>query len=156
MKKSTSSSSTDSKNHLLDEEIKFSESKKRKRNEVEPPLPEAEPINSSKRLKTNSPKDDETIFMKKQTLVGNSLFMMQFGANSSSMNKSVKIAGFDMDGTLIEPKSNKKFATGPTDWKLWDDSVKTKLSELHSEGFQIVIFTNQGGVEAGKVTVKDL
>ena len=65
MKKSTSSSSTDSKNHLLDEEIKFSESKKRKRNEVEPPLPEAEPINSSKRLKTNSPKDDETILMKK-------------------------------------------------------------------------------------------
>ena len=65
MKKSTSSSSTDSKNHFLDEEIKFSESKKRKRNEVDPPLPEPEPINSSKRLKTNSPKDDETIFMKK-------------------------------------------------------------------------------------------
>lgn len=61
--------------------------------------------------------------------------MMQFGANSSPKIVSVKIAGFDMDGTLIEPKSNKKFATGPTDWKFWDDSVKTKLSQLHSEGF---------------------
>ena len=156
MKKSTSLSSTDSKNYLLDEEIKFSDSKKRKRNEVDPPLAEAESLISAKRLKTDGPKDDEAIFMKKQTLVGNSLFMMQFGANSSPKIDSVKIAGFDMDGTLIEPKSNKKFATGPTDWKFWDDSVKTKLSQLHSEGFQIVIFTNQGGVEAGKVTVKDL
>jgi bifunctional polynucleotide phosphatase/kinase len=67
---------------------------------------------------------------------------MQFGANSSSKNGTVKVAGFDMDGTLIEPKSNKKFGTGPTDWKFWDDSVKTKLSELHKEGFKIVIFTN--------------
>jgi hypothetical protein len=44
MKKSTSSSSADSKNHQLDEEIKFSDSKKRKRNEVDPPLPEPEAL----------------------------------------------------------------------------------------------------------------
>jgi bifunctional polynucleotide phosphatase/kinase len=68
--------------------------------------------------------------------------MMQFGGNSTPKNESVKIAGFDMDHTLIEPKSNKKFGTGPTDWKFWDNSVKTKLSELHKEGFKIVIFTN--------------
>jgi hypothetical protein len=53
---------------------------------------------------------------------------MQFGGNSTPKNESVKIAGFDMDHTLIEPKSNKKFGTGPTDWKFWDNSVKTKLS----------------------------
>lgn len=65
MKKSTSSSSTDSKNHLLDEEIKFSESKKRKRIKVDPPLPDLEAFHSGKRLKTNIPIDEETIFMKK-------------------------------------------------------------------------------------------
>ncbi len=61
-----------------------------------------------------------------------------------------------MDGTLIEPVSNKRFGNGPRDWRFWDPKVKTKLDELHKEGFKVIIFTNQGGVEAGKVTVKDL
>ena len=90
------------------------------------------------------------------SMVGESLLVMQFGANGVVKGTSVKIASFDMDGTLIEPVSNKRFGNGPRDWRFWDPKVKTKLDELHKEGFKVIIFTNQGGVEAGKVTVKDL
>ena len=39
---------------------------------------------------------------------------------------------------------------------LWDPSVKGKLESLHQEGHKIVIITNQGGVESGKVKQSDL
>lgn len=38
-----------------------------------------------------------------------------------------KIAGFDMDSTLIETKSKAKFAKNAEDWVFWADSVPTKL-----------------------------
>eukprot|EP00347_Sterkiella_histriomuscorum_P006646 403351974 len=69
-----------------------------------------------------------------------------------------KIASFDLDHTIIKPKSNAKFGQSPTDWVfLYDGSViKDKLHELSKDGYSIVVFTNQGGVEAGHTSVKDL
>lgn len=57
---------------------------------------------------------------------------------------------------MIKPKSGGVFGKGPTDWMLWDPSVKGKLESLHQEGHKIVIITNQGGVESGKVKQSDL
>lgn len=66
----------------------------------------------------------------------------------------VKIAAFDLDGTLVETKSNLKFARGPNDWKWWTSksltllNVVEKLKQLADDRYIVVIFTNQGGVIA--------
>ncbi|BFZ16485.1 hypothetical protein BsWGS_19524 [Bradybaena similaris] len=65
-----------------------------------------------------------------------------------------KVAGFDIDFTIIKTASGKTFATGPSDWEFWDDKVPTKLKELNDDGYRVVFFTNQGGIEKKKVTVK--
>ena len=57
---------------------------------------------------------------------------------------------------MIKPKSGGIFGKSPSDWMLWDPTVKPKLEQAIKDGYRIVIFTNQGGVEAGKVTRLDL
>lgn len=57
---------------------------------------------------------------------------------------SDKIASYDMDGTLITTKSGKVMPGGVDDWKLAYGTVITTLKTKHSEGYKIVIFTNQG------------
>lgn len=68
----------------------------------------------------------------------------------SCLTGSPKIASFDMDGCLITPKSGKRFPTGPTDWKFLSAKISTKLKSLHEDGFKIVVFTNQAGIEKNK------
>ncbi|KDO23095.1 hypothetical protein SPRG_11939 [Saprolegnia parasitica CBS 223.65] len=64
---------------------------------------------------------------------------------------------FDMDSTLITTKSGKTFAVHDDDWKLWHESVPTKLRSLvEDDGFQLVVFSNQSGLSKGKVTEKGL
>ncbi|CAG5121090.1 unnamed protein product [Candidula unifasciata] len=72
---------------------------------------------------------------------------------SDTLEGVEKVAGFDIDFTIIKTASGKKFATGPSDWMFWDDKVITKLKELHNDGYRVVFFTNQGGIEKNKVTV---
>jgi bifunctional polynucleotide phosphatase/kinase len=57
-----------------------------------------------------------------------------------------KIASFDLDSTLIETKSKKKFAKDASDWKWIYDNVPSKLKQLVSDGYSIVIVSNQGGL----------
>eukprot|EP01024_Parvocaulis_polyphysoides_P064550 TRINITY_DN7511_c0_g1_i2.p1 TRINITY_DN7511_c0_g1~~TRINITY_DN7511_c0_g1_i2.p1 ORF type:complete len:390 (-),score=79.85 TRINITY_DN7511_c0_g1_i2:293-1363(-) len=58
-----------------------------------------------------------------------------------------KIAGFDFDGTLVTQKSQARVPKDANDWKFFNKTVKTKLTEFHEDGFKIVIFTNQGGIK---------
>jgi bifunctional polynucleotide phosphatase/kinase len=67
-----------------------------------------------------------------------------------------KMAGFDIDSTIIKTKSGKKFATGRNDWTFFDPSVPSKLKELDSNGVKIGFFTNQGGIEKGNAQVDSL
>ena len=67
---------------------------------------------------------------------------------------STKIAAFDLDGTLIETASGKRFAKDYSDWKLMS-SVTQKLKDLFKMGYRIVIFTNQGGIAVGKLNKED-
>jgi bifunctional polynucleotide phosphatase/kinase len=54
------------------------------------------------------------------------------------------IAAFDLDHTLIKPKSGNKFPRDYDDWVLLE-GVKKKLNELYDSGYKLVVFTNQAG-----------
>ncbi|KJH51849.1 DNA 3'-phosphatase [Dictyocaulus viviparus] len=63
-----------------------------------------------------------------------------------------KVAAFDMDGTLITTKSGKVFPVDNSDWRLTYNQVAPRLQELYDkENFMIVIFTNQKGIQMGRV-----
>jgi bifunctional polynucleotide phosphatase/kinase len=61
-----------------------------------------------------------------------------------------KIASFDLDGTLIAPKSKKKFATDSSDWMWAFETVPDKLKKLYNDGYSIVVVSNQAGIADGK------
>ena len=45
---------------------------------------------------------------------------------------------------------------GATDWEWWIDSVPDKLRELHKDGYRVLFFTNQAGIEKLKVKPEEL
>lgn len=64
---------------------------------------------------------------------------------SHSIKASFKIAAFDLDGTLITTVSGKKFAEDAKDWKFLFPNVMSTLKRLNTEGYKVVIFSNQRG-----------
>ena len=79
-----------------------------------------------------------------------------FPRNISSVSGRNKIAAFDLDFTLIHPKSNKKFPLDQNDWTWHFECVPRKLKELYNNGYEIIIFSNQNGIESGKQNKEDL
>ncbi|XP_060076989.1 bifunctional polynucleotide phosphatase/kinase-like [Ylistrum balloti] len=72
------------------------------------------------------------------------------------VRSSSKIAGFDIDGTIITTKSGRVFPKDNGDWKILYPEIPGKLKKLHEQGYKIVFFTNQKGVEKGKTLIEDL
>ncbi|KAM0728010.1 Bifunctional polynucleotide phosphatase/kinase [Formica fusca] len=66
-----------------------------------------------------------------------------------------KIAAYDMDGTLIKTKSGLVFPKDCNDWQLLYPDVPGKLKQLHTNGYKIIIFTNQAGLSTGKFKISD-
>lgn len=64
------------------------------------------------------------------------------------LNLKIKypIAGFDLDGTLIQPKSNRKFPINENDWKIISPKMIDIINSI-SKDYNIVIFTNQLGID---------
>jgi len=74
----------------------------------------------------------------------NGAFIIKAELAGKPIKASSLIAAFDLDYTLIKPKSGRKFPKDYEDWILLDD-VKKKLNKLYDSGYKIVIFTNQAG-----------
>uniref|UniRef100_A0A1I7TPF0 Bifunctional polynucleotide phosphatase/kinase n=1 Tax=Caenorhabditis tropicalis TaxID=1561998 RepID=A0A1I7TPF0_9PELO len=55
------------------------------------------------------------------------------------------------NGTLIKTKTGKVFPVDTNDWQLLYENIPGELKKLHSDGHKIVIFTNQKGIQVGKV-----
>ncbi len=64
---------------------------------------------------------------------------------------SSKIAGFDIDSTIIKTKSGFVFAKDYDDWTIWHKNVLTRLQGLQQQGYSIVFFTNQSGLSSGRL-----
>ncbi|KAF9493422.1 PNK3P-domain-containing protein [Pleurotus eryngii] len=54
--------------------------------------------------------------------------------------EKVKVAAFDLDGTIIEGNGR----TVSASWKFWKSGVKSKLEAVVAEGYSLVIISNQG------------
>ncbi|KAH8338570.1 hypothetical protein KR059_010138 [Drosophila kikkawai] len=74
---------------------------------------------------------------------------------SAGVTASEKIAGYDMDGTIIKTKSGYVFPKNTEDWQIIFPEVAEKLKSLHKDGFKICFFTNQGGIAKGKIKLDD-
>ncbi|KAI8067927.1 Polynucleotide 5'-hydroxyl-kinase [Gongronella butleri] len=59
-----------------------------------------------------------------------------------------KMAAFDLDSTLIKTKSGNVFPKNKDDWMWWHFSVPERLEQLHSDGYKIVILSNQAGIKS--------
>jgi len=96
----------------------------------------------------NNCKNQNNIWIKKDTVI-----VCDFGTTPSD-----KILGLDMDDTLISIKSSNKFPVNSDDWILLFDKNKMveKLNSYLSEGYKIVIFTNQKGISLGKTKENDI
>lgn len=70
---------------------------------------------------------------------------------------SEALAGFDLDGTIIKPKSNKKIPKSATDWQFFSAWTKLKLQQVLRENqARFVIFTNQNGVGLNLVPLEEV
>jgi DNA 3'-phosphatase len=92
----------------------------------------------------------------------NKKFNYVFGSTretfTSSLNdinyKKKKIAGFDLDMTLIKTKSKKKYSNDPNDWEWCYPNVIDKLVDCHKNDYIIVIVTNQAGIQNSNHNLK--
>lgn len=68
-----------------------------------------------------------------------------------------KLAAFDLDGTIVKPKSNKRIPRSATDWEFFSVWTKVKLQQtLRENQSRFVMFTNQNGVGLGVVPLEEV
>ncbi|RLV95893.1 hypothetical protein JA1_000538 [Spathaspora sp. JA1] len=119
---------------------------KSRQSKITKPSKSPSPITLPKQSETKL-NNSRTTFATRWKIVGTHL-IKNTPTTFEPTTAKVKIAAFDLDGTLIETKSGFKFSRGPTDWKWWGKHSKVvdKLQQLIDEGYILVVFTNQGAV----------
>ncbi|KAF9940150.1 hypothetical protein BGZ65_007905, partial [Modicella reniformis] len=58
-----------------------------------------------------------------------------------------KVAGFDLDSTLIKVNGKHKWPKNADDWVWWAPGVPKHLQKVADEGYTIVVITNQNGLD---------
>lgn len=74
---------------------------------------------------------------------------------TTGVKSSSKIAGYDMDGTIITTKSGRVFPKDTFDWEILFPDIPKKLKTLHEDNYKICFFTNQSGIAKGKIKLDD-
>ena len=74
----------------------------------------------------------------------------------NTFNLTGNVAAFDLDHTLIVPASGKKFPKSKEDIGWWNEKIPLLLKKLEETAYEIVIFTNQGGIKTGKQTLDEI
>jgi bifunctional polynucleotide phosphatase/kinase len=81
---------------------------------------------------------------------GDFQWLSPLGSNGSCLHgvnlnpkSSSKVAIFDLDGTLIKSEFHNKPVDGKPGWEWWKLNIPSKLAELHTSGYALVIVTNQ-------------
>eukprot|EP00918_Siedleckia_nematoides_P054454 GHVU01118948.1.p1 GENE.GHVU01118948.1~~GHVU01118948.1.p1 ORF type:complete len:424 (+),score=78.98 GHVU01118948.1:3165-4436(+) len=81
-----------------------------------------------------------------------SMLWRDYGAKPSE-----KVAAFDVDGTLVTPKSGKLLTLVRDDWKfLFTEVLHKKLKKLHEDGYKLVLISNQYVVTNGQSTAMEM
>ncbi|XP_005090552.1 bifunctional polynucleotide phosphatase/kinase [Aplysia californica] len=114
---------------------------------------------SDSQSSTCGDKRSDNSFLKPQTPVSESKWSSHehlYVYTSKGVVHQSKIAGFDIDGTIIITKSGRTFPTDSSDWQVAYGDTFRKLKSLHADGHKIVFFTNQLGVAKGKTKIEDL
>lgn len=58
-------------------------------------------------------------------------------------SRSTKMAIFDFDGTLVQPKEGRRFPKDKDDWQWLDEGIPKKLKSLAKEKYRLIIVTDQ-------------
>lgn len=69
-------------------------------------------------------------------------------ASSVTSRKKIPIVFYDLDGTLIKPKSGAEFPKSRDDFMWWHTSIPSVLAKEHAEGKHLVVISNQGDSRA--------
>lgn len=67
----------------------------------------------------------------------------------------MKLVIFDVDGTLVETKSDATFRKSADDWQ-WLPGRLEKCKQLRGQGIRLAVATNQGGVAFGYMEESDI
>ena len=63
--------------------------------------------------------------------------------NINNAEAQEKMASFDYDWTLVNPKDGKTFPTSIDDWQWMYPNVPEKIKQYYEDGYMIVVFSNQ-------------
>ena len=71
---------------------------------------------------------------------------------SSDFKIKNKLAGFDLDNTLIRTKSGKKFSEDSNDWEFNFNNVIDILKDYHDNNYCIIIISNQKNLKDNRLS----
>ncbi|CAG5099416.1 Oidioi.mRNA.OKI2018_I69.XSR.g16517.t1.cds [Oikopleura dioica] len=103
-------------------------------------------------VRTEERKDDSPVELTGWNDVGKGF--MYFCPEDQDSFSSPCVFFFDMDHTIIKPKSGGKFPENASDWIWWDKKVPETLKKLHENGARIIFISNQKSMETDK-TLKE-
>jgi bifunctional polynucleotide phosphatase/kinase len=64
-------------------------------------------------------------------------------ASSSALAK-IPVTFYDLDQTLIKPRTGNRFPTTRSDWQWWHSSVLAKMKSEWEDGRHLIVISNQG------------